>query len=74
MLTTGQMWVGVISGVVALAVTVGTVIYHAGKVNQHVADIDRTEQRILEKVSSIDQRLSRVEGYLSGQANGYDLP
>ena len=48
-------------------------IYAYGQLNQQVQELERLERRLESKIDSLMDRVSRIEGYLHANANGYNL-
>ena len=48
-------------------------IYAYGQLNQQVQELERLERRLEVKIDSLTDRVSRIEGYLHANANGYNL-
>ena len=57
-------WIVLAGVVLSLAIAVSAVIFHSGRVNQHLDDVERRIVVLEEKVDGIDRRTSRMEGYL----------
>ena len=48
-------------------------IYAYGQLNQQVQELERLERRLEVKIDSLTDRVSRIEGYLHANRNGYNL-
>ena len=57
-------WIVLAGVVVSVVFALAVVIFHGGRVNQHLEELQRRNVVLEEKVDSVDRRTSRIEGYL----------
>ena len=57
-------WI-VLSGIVAVVVLAAAgFIFQGGRLDNHVSEVERRIERVEYKLDDVQQRLSRIEGYL----------
>ena len=57
-------WIVLAGVVVSVVFALAVVIFHGGRLDNHVAGVERRITTLEEKVDSVDRRTSRIEGYL----------